>query len=218
MPEWSIGSVSKTEVPARVPGVRIPPSPPICPRSGARMARTASKLAWKSGLCLSCGTRAVGCGSKPPPYGKARLAQSLLLRRSAREARGQQAHRMAEVARRHPTTLLLKGGIDIGLHPTDGPAGPEPFTGFAGSKNRPAGSRYWILARPDGTRRHSPPSLLLDKPGRSNPLGIPQHHGVCPGRQIGNTNVHRPVGNHDLLHLAAHGVIHEELPCGHPGR
>ncbi len=27
VPEWSIGSVSKTDVPARVPGVRIPPSP-----------------------------------------------------------------------------------------------------------------------------------------------------------------------------------------------
>lgn len=29
MPEWPIGAVSKTAVPARVPGVRIPLSPPI---------------------------------------------------------------------------------------------------------------------------------------------------------------------------------------------
>jgi hypothetical protein len=35
VPEWSIGSVSKTEVPARVPGVRIPPSPPTRPAQRA---------------------------------------------------------------------------------------------------------------------------------------------------------------------------------------
>jgi hypothetical protein len=29
VPEWLIGAVSKTVVLARVPGVRIPPSPPI---------------------------------------------------------------------------------------------------------------------------------------------------------------------------------------------
>jgi hypothetical protein len=29
MPEWSIGAVSKTVVPSRVPRVRIPVSPPI---------------------------------------------------------------------------------------------------------------------------------------------------------------------------------------------
>ena len=33
VPEWSIGSVSKTDVPARVPGVRIPPSPPRAARA-----------------------------------------------------------------------------------------------------------------------------------------------------------------------------------------
>ena len=31
MPEWSIGPVSKTGEPSRVPWVRIPPSPPTTP-------------------------------------------------------------------------------------------------------------------------------------------------------------------------------------------
>ncbi len=49
VPEWSIGSVSKTDVPARVPGVRIPPSPPrkAQPRSGRAFSLPdRAKLAW----------------------------------------------------------------------------------------------------------------------------------------------------------------------------
>ena len=70
VPEWSIGSVSKTEVPARVPGVRIPPSPPICPRSGGRNGKGRGQARLASGLCHSYGTREAGRRSKPPPPGK----------------------------------------------------------------------------------------------------------------------------------------------------
>gem|GEM_PF-3396866 len=81
VPEWSIGSVSKTDVPARVPGVRIPPSPPRAARATmwpgffvptepsaacARSERKSPVSAERSGAVLEALLK-----------GKARLAQSL---------------------------------------------------------------------------------------------------------------------------------------------
>ena len=53
MPEWSIGAVSKTAVPSRVPGVRIPLSPPKrlpCDMRSRRLLFQASaKRVWQEG-------------------------------------------------------------------------------------------------------------------------------------------------------------------------
>ena len=49
VPEWSIGPVSKTGVPSRVPWVRIPPSPPLSRPQGLLLTSGIDENSWENG-------------------------------------------------------------------------------------------------------------------------------------------------------------------------
>src|SRR5690606_8102 len=76
--ERSNAAVLKTALPSRVTGVRIPPSPPTRPAQRAilRPGPLASLLE-PAGRAEGSKDREAGFALKPPPSGKARLAQSL---------------------------------------------------------------------------------------------------------------------------------------------
>ena len=76
VPEWSNGSVSKTEVRATVPWVRIPPSPPDTPTSRALRLphRHAERQAFSGQICWRARRRAGTALRKPVPSGPPDLA------------------------------------------------------------------------------------------------------------------------------------------------
>ena len=183
MPEWSIGSVSKTEVPARVPGVRIPPSPPIATREAGDMnaeGRPQARLGQRSSAFVR--DPRSGSAIEASPSGKARLAQSLPLRhRCPRSGRRRNPGHRGARSKRWPGLWHQRprSGRSVEAFPLwDGPLQRAP----PHSRNSSlSGLRWTIVLCSYAPKART--ALLLHKTHRCHSSVVAQNHGISASRK-----------------------------------